>query len=170
MKKVKILLSAIAVSLVLTATSQELPRHVFCSGGGHYQSAVMQVSWTIGQAEPVATTSQPTVIFCPGFQQYDDQTVSIKEIISHGEFRVYPNPCRDFVILDVNLDAQSSLSYRLYDFSGKLLLSNEFSSYSDHFHEVIGLGELPRGIYNLQLTAEEAGAGMIKKSIKLIRN
>jgi hypothetical protein len=170
MKNVKLLLSAIAVSLALTATSQELPRHVFCTGGGHYQSAVMQVSWTIGQAEPVATTSQPTVIFCPGFQQYDDQAVSIQEIGNPGEFLVYPNPCRDFVILDVRLDAQSSLSYRLYDFSGKLLLSNAFSLYSDHFHEVIRLGDLPRGIYNLQLTAEAAGAEKYQKSIKLIRN
>ena len=93
MKQLKLLLFLIAVSLAYTSSAQMLPRHVFCSGGGNFESAAMHVSWTIGQAQTVATFYEPTIIFSAGFQQFDDQPVMIQEMIRESQILVYPNPC-----------------------------------------------------------------------------
>ena len=168
MKHLKPLFMVIAVSLTFTGFSQELPRHVFSSGGGNYESVAMHASWTIGQAEPVATTSQPTVILSSGFQQFDDQLVSVKEINEESEFLVYPNPCSDYVKLDATFELPTGMCYTLYDFSGRALLSKELSGQSS-YQEVIDLSNLPPGMYNLMIS-NTSGVDKTYKSIKLIRN
>ncbi|MEA1897367.1 MAG: hypothetical protein U9N53_06850, partial [Bacteroidota bacterium] len=132
MKHLKLLLVVIAVLLAFTGYSQELPRHVFSSGGGDYESVVMHASWTIGQAEPVATTSQPTVILSSGFQQFDDQLVSVKERSEENEFLVYPNPCSDYVHLQMEFDQVTEITYTMYDFSGKALFSKDLSGHHSY--------------------------------------
>ncbi len=169
MKHLKLLLIVIAVSLAYTGTSQELSRHVFSAGGGNYQSAAMHVSWTIGQADPVATSYQPTVILSAGFQQFDDLLVSVEEVNMESIFQVYPNPCSDNIRLDVQFEQSSSLSYRLYDFSGKMLISKKIPGQATIFQEVIDLSDLAPGMYNLMVIIENANTKSYE-SIKLIRN
>ncbi|MCD4789097.1 MAG: T9SS type A sorting domain-containing protein [Bacteroidales bacterium] len=169
MKHLKLLLIVIAVSLAYTGTSQELSRHVFSAGGGNYESADMHVSWTIGQAEPVATSYQPTVIISAGFQQFDDQLVSVDEVSRENNFLVYPNPCSDFIRLDIQFEQSSSLSYRLYDFIGKMLINKKIPGQATSYQEVIDLSDLAPGIYNLMVITESSTTTSIK-SIKLIRN
>ena len=169
MKHLKLLLIVIAISLAYTGTSQELSRHVFSSGGGNYQTGAMHVSWTIGQAEPVATSYQPTVILSAGFQQFDNQLVSVQEVNVERFFQLYPNPCSDNIRLDVQFEQSSSLSYRLYDFSGKMLISKEIPGQATSFQEVIDLSDLAPGMYNLMVITEN-GTTTSFKSIKLIRN
>ena len=168
MKHLKPLLVVIAVLLTFAGFSQELPRHVFSSGGGNYESVVMHVSWTIGQAEPVATTFQPTVILSSGFQQFDDQLVSVKERSEENEFLVYPNPCSDYVHLQMEFNQATEITYTLYDFSGKALFGKELSGHHS-YREHIDLGELAPGMYNLMITNTN-GVDKQIKSIKLIRN
>ena len=169
MKHLKLLLIVIAVSLAYTGTSQELSRHVFSAGGGNYQSGAIHVSWTIGQAEPVATSYQPTVIISAGFQQFDDQMVSVEEVNVESNFLVYPNPCSEYIRLDVQFEQSSSLSYKLYDFSGKMLLSKEMPVQATSFQEVIDLSDLAPGMYNLMVIIDN-GNTTSYESIKLIRN
>ena len=169
MKHLKLLLIVIAVSLAYTGTSQELSRHVFSAGGGNYQTGAIHVSWTIGQAEPVATSYQPTVILSAGFQQFDDQLVSVEEVNVESNFQLYPNPCSDNIRLDVQFEQSSGLSYRLYDFSGKMLISKEIPGQATSFQEVIDLSDLAPGMYNLMVITEN-GTTTSFKSIKLIRN
>jgi len=129
----------------------------------------MHVSWTIGQAEPVASSSQPTVILCAGFQQFDDQLVSVQEVRLESNFQVYPNPCSEYVRLDVQFEQASDLSYRLYDFSGKMLLIKEIPGQATSYSEVIDLSNLAPGMYNLMVIVEN-GNTTSYESIKLIRN
>ena len=158
----------IAVSLTFTGFSQEIPRHVFCSGGDNYETAAVQLSWTIGQAEPEATSYQPTVILSSGFQQFDDTPVTVMEINEESEFLVYPNPCNDYVRFYAKFELPTGICYTLYDFSGKKLLRKELSGQSS-YQEVIDLNNLPPGIYNLMMTYTN-GVDKSYKSIKLIRN
>lgn len=158
----------IAVSLTFTGISQELPRHVFCSGGDNYSTATVQLSWTIGQAEPVATTYQPIVILGSGFQQFDDQLVSVRELGEDHEILLYPNPCKDFVRLEMSFERSTEICYTLYDFSGRTLLSRKLSG-QDSYQESIDLSSLAPGIYNLMLNIG-SGDDRELKSFKLIRN
>ncbi len=167
MKHLKPLLVVIAVSLAFTGFSQELPRHVFSAGGGYYETAVIEASWTIGQAGPLATTYHPAIILSSGFQQLDDLPVSVTEINEEGEFLVYPNPCSDYVQLNATFELPTGVSYTLYDFSGKALISEKLSG-ENSYQEVIDLSNLPPGMYNLMIITA-SGTDKQFKSIKLIR-
>ncbi len=168
MKHLKPLLMVIAVSLTFTGISQELPRHVFSSGGDNYSTASVQLSWTIGQAEPVATTYQPIVILSSGFQQFDDQLVSVREVGKDHKILLYPNPCKDFVRLELSFEQDTEVCYSLYDFSGRTLFQQKLSG-QDSYQESIDLSDLPSGIYNLMLNIG-SGNDRELKSFKLIRN
>jgi hypothetical protein len=168
MKQLKPLLIVIAVSLAFQCNAQDLSRLVFCAGGGSYQSGAMHLSWTIGQGQPVATSYQPTVILSPGFQQFDDQLVSVKEVNQDIEFQVYPNPFSSYVYLDVQLDQPSGMNYKLYDFSGKMLVNKEIPSRATSYQEVIDLSHLAPGMYNLTVVTEGETTSSVK-SIKLIK-
>ena len=158
----------IAVSLTITGFSQELPRHVFCSGGDSYEAAAVQLSWTIGQAEPLATTFHPGAILGSGFQQFDDQLVSVREINEDHAILLYPNPCHGQSWLKADFNQTTLICYTLYDFSGKALLSNELSGQLS-YQEAIDLSNFPPGIYNLMLTMESGNRKYVE-SIKVIRN
>ena len=157
----------IAVSLAFTGRSQEMPRHVFCSGGGSYQAAAIHASWTIGQAEPLATHYQPTVILGSGFQQFDDQPVSVREINRENVFLVYPNPCIDRVYLSADLENPAAVTLIIYDFSGKAVLNKSLPEQRT-CREIIELGDLSPGMYNLMILQQSETEKRIE-SIKLIR-
>ena len=158
----------IVVSLTFTGFSQELPRHVFSSGGDNYATASVQLSWTIGQGEPEATTYQPGVILSSGFQQFDDMLISVEEISREQDILLYPNPCKDFVRVNAEFEQSTEVVYTLYDFSGKALFSKKLSGQSS-YQEEIDLSNLPAGMYNVMLSIG-SGADMQHQSIKLIRN
>lgn len=160
-------LLVIVVSCSLAGFSQELPRHVFCSGGDHYEAASVQLSWTIGQDEPLATGQQSTVILCSGFQQFDDQLVSVREPEDDHQIRLYPNPCRDFIRLDASFDQNTPIAYTLYDLHGRALQKERFST-KKSYREEIGLSGLSPGMYNLIFIIGD-GENAQMKSIKIIR-
>ena len=169
MKQLKLLLFLMTVSLAHTSSAQMLPRHVFCSGGGNFESAAIHVSWTIGQAEPVATFYEPTIIFSAGFQQFDDQPVMLQEMSGKSEIMVYPNPCNDFVCLDFQSEKSARLSYKLYDFSGKILINKDIPGQASRIQELIELTDLAPGMYNLMVVTENDNIKSYE-SFKLIRN
>jgi len=168
MKQFKpMLLLVIIVSCVLAGFSQEMPRHVFCAGGGNYETATVQLSWTIGQDQPLATTHDPIVILCSGFQQFDDQLVSVREEIPEHQITLYPNPCIDFVRLEASFDQNTPMAFTLFDLHGRALLKDRFSD-KKSYHEEIKLGGISPGIYNLVFIIG-TGENAQTKSIKIIR-
>ena len=169
MKHMKLLLMLIAITLAGSALSQEMPRHVFAAGGGNFESSAMHVSWTIGQSSPVETSSGAGIIFSPGFQQFDDQMVSVKENSIEGSFLVFPNPCTEFVQIDIELERTATIDYILYDFSGKMLLNKEIPTRATNHQEVIDLHDLAPGMYNLMLQINN-GSTISQESIKLIKH
>lgn len=168
MKQLKLLLFVIAVSLVYTSSAQTMPRHAISSGGGNFESASAHVSWTIGQSEPVSTIYQPTIILHGGFQQYVAIPVSIQEVENEDKVLLYPNPCNDYVILELELRHNSETSYQLYDAWAKLLLSKTIPGQTNSIKEIIDLSSLSPGIYNLKLLIRNEKSWSIQ-SIKLIR-
>jgi hypothetical protein len=169
MKHLKpMMLLVVVVSCALAGFSQEMPRHVFSSGGDHYQAAAVQLSWTIGQAEPLATNQEPSVILSSGFQQFDDQLVSVREAESDHRITLYPNPCTNFVRFDASFHQITPVSYTLFDLHGRALQKERFSA-KKLYREEISLSAFSPGIYNLMFIIGD-GENAQMKSIKIIRN
>ena len=155
------------VSLVLSGYSQELSRHVFCTAGDHHKTAVVELAWTIGQAEPGATTYHPAVILCFGFQQQDDMLVSVQETEDGQEVLFYPNPCSGHAFMELSLKTASDVSYTLYDLHGRLVINGELQGQS-YYYKQLDLGDLPPGIYNLIISYGSNQSKPIK-SLKIIK-
>lgn len=169
MNKLKPVLLVIAVSLVGVCSAQMLPRHVYCSGGGNFESASVHLSWTIGQAEPVTTVYQPTVILHCGFQQYVDIPVAIKEVDLSKDASVYPNPCHDYAVITVRNPQLRGLSYSLHDLNGKLIMKREMSIAASPCNESLDLQSLPKGIYHLSISMETDEKNIVEQ-VKLIKH
>jgi hypothetical protein len=167
MKRVKPLLLVMVVTLTLTGYSQELSRHVFCTAGDHHKTAVVELAWTIGQAEPEATTFHPTVILCSGFQQQDDMLVSVEETEDGQEILFYPNPCSGQAFMKISLKTASDVTYTMYDLHGRIVLNGELQGQS-YYYKHLDLGDLPPGIYNLFISYGSDQSNPIK-SLKIIK-
>lgn len=88
-------------------------------------------------------------------------TMSLPET-DGSAFSLYPNPATDVVTVksgnDINLTAAA-----VYDLSGKLLMQQQFSVSSEN---TVSVGNLPAGIYLMQLTGSNGNVYSHKLSVK----
>ena len=75
---------------------------------------------------------------------------------------VYPNPTTDNVVLNITNFASNTLSYQLYDLSGKLLFNNKIND----SQTIIALKTLPLATYNLKIVNENTTT----KTFKIIKS
>ncbi|HSG67691.1 MAG TPA: T9SS type A sorting domain-containing protein [Bacteroidales bacterium] len=153
MKQLKLFALVVAVSVLQPCLAQTMPRHAMGAGSGNFESAIMHVSWTIGQSEPVNTVVQPTVILCSGFQQNDAVPVSVPEADLVGNIMLYPNPCKDHVMINLTLEDPTALNYTIYDVSARVLLNGSTESLQGEYSKKVDLSNLPPGMYYLKLEA-----------------
>ena len=84
-----------------------------------------------------------------------------KKIQISGEFKVYPNPCKDYVIAEYTKGELTDLCYiNLYDKSGKRIASFSMKHSADQV--VIPLQQYPKGNYFLQLFVNGKSKGVKK--------
>ncbi|HET6558666.1 MAG TPA: T9SS type A sorting domain-containing protein [Prolixibacteraceae bacterium] len=76
--------------------------------------------------------------------------------IDDPTFRVYPNPCFDKII--VQLNGTEKFYYKLFNSNGQLVKAGQLT---DH---TIGLNDLPNGLYNLQI-----GNDKMQESRKIVK-
>jgi hypothetical protein len=70
-------------------------------------------------------------------------------------FRFYPNPAKDFVLIEAE---GKEVSVAVYDLNGRLLLQQEVKS-----RQPVSVGSLPAGLYLLQVTRD--GQSEMKKLV-----
>ncbi|MFN4257075.1 MAG: DUF4397 domain-containing protein, partial [Saprospiraceae bacterium] len=68
---------------------------------------------------------------------------------------LWPNPTSDELQIGFNLDKATALRYRVFDLNGKMIVEGDFGTVSSgEFREKLPVGELPVGLYHLQLVGE----------------
>lgn len=168
MKQLKFILIVVAVAMAYNCPAQMMPRHAISAGGGNYESAMIQLSYTIGQSEPVETFAYPSITFHGGFQQFVFIPVSVPEQEQECEILLYPNPCTNRVVLDVEMSGLTELSYLLYDTEASLLATKTLKVGNDRLQETISMESMPPGIYNLKLLIIDKDSWNVH-SIKIIK-
>lgn len=86
--------------------------------------------------------------------------VSVKDILSANDFKVFPNPAGD--VLTVSWDQQIGgvLTAAVYNVQGQLLFSREAAAITGSMQ--LTVNTLPQGMYLLQLTTEK---GLVTKKV-----
>jgi len=160
MKKLILLL---LFSFSLMAFSQQISPDVIASGGDHFESDELSLSWTIG--ETVVSTLESDVILTQGFHQGNFIITAIDEKeLENLSINIFPNPTPDYLYIDwkSNTDLMEQVHIQLLDMNGKVLLEKSYHSPSDIM--MINLQSYERAHYILRLIN-----GKQMKSFKIIK-
>lgn len=103
--------------------SQTITPDLITASGDFYKTSTGSLSWTIG--EPITETfSGSNSILTQGVQQskwvVNPSGVEDEEL---GRYKIYPNPVRDNLYVELLTDQVFNVS--LYDINGRLLLTRE---------------------------------------------
>lgn len=80
--------------------------------------------------------------------------VSVNEIVSLEETKVYPNPNRGTFTVELNASKTSEVEIEIYDLVGKIVYQQKLGQLSGNtYHEINA--EIPSGIYMLRVSNEE---------------
>lgn len=162
MERLKFQITAVIILIIgLTDLSAQ---QALIGSGGDAVGAGGSVSYSVGQ--PVYTTATGTNgSVAQGVQQPYEISVAIgveeaDDIIL--EYRVYPNPTSGKLVLSVKNYKSEELSYRIFDFSGKLLQDRRLQGST----VTIELDNLARAVYFLKIIDHQQEV----KTFKIIKN
>ena len=132
------------------------------AAGNRAQSAAGSVSYSVGQIfyEPQQSATGKVN---PGVQQpYEIFTLATTENTVKSTITVYPNPVKDFLIVDFNSEKLERSRFQLFDATGKIITQGELKNVKTE----ISASTLSAGMYILSIT----NAGKTLKSFKIIKN
>ncbi|MEY2828404.1 MAG: hypothetical protein RIQ33_262 [Bacteroidota bacterium] len=92
-----------------------------------------------------------------GLYKLEDTIVSSqqKSTLSNEELRCYPNPTKDFVVVEFNLNEAQNCNIEVTDVNGKTVLTNEFTGVAGLNSKKILFQNLSKGIYFVRLISSE---------------
>jgi hypothetical protein len=136
---------------------------VVISAGGDASGSGGTVSYSVGQIVYTTNTGANGSV-AQGVQQPFEISIvhSIEDNSINLELTVYPNPTNNFLTLYLGNSELSTLSFQLYDISGKIIKSRKIISST----EIIGMENLPSAIYFLKV----ANNNKEVKTFKIIKN
>ncbi len=103
---------------------------------------------------------------CKGIETlYVSELVDVIEINNKGiVVKLYPNPARDKLFFDINVDKPVDLKLELLNVNGKALISNRLSVQS-YRNQVLDISPFPSGIYYLRMYGVQDNKAIIRKII-----
>jgi hypothetical protein len=130
--------------------------------GGTCHLGDVTMHWTIGESV-VSTIQVPDVVLTQGFDQHDQQIISLPVTLTEEEVTVeiFPNPVASILTITV-VDFNQETSYKLLTIDGKPMLSGEFKA-TKH---AIDFSNYASGAY--MLTVRQLNQPV--KTFKIIKN
>jgi hypothetical protein len=130
--------------------------------GSSATSGGISISWSMGEAM-IGTVSGNQAIVTIGFQQAFTEVVSgIEDAPSNG-IHVYPNPARDFIVLELQRDYGKDFEVKVFNLSGSTVLQETITAFTGKLE--LDISTLSSGPYEIILVwpnAKLANIGFIK--------
>ncbi|TVQ17814.1 MAG: T9SS C-terminal target domain-containing protein [Bacteroidetes bacterium] len=137
---------------------QAVSQEVVSSAGNYHESETMSISWTLGETV-TETFTAGELILTQGFQQPTLIVVSVDELADFDlTVTAFPNPTADILTVKLENHNYDKVSYTLYDMSGRLFTSGDFSG----SEERISFTSLKSGVYFLTIMVEGKEARTLK--------
>jgi Secretion system C-terminal sorting domain len=80
--------------------------------------------------------------------------------------KIFPNPTSAIVIVNINEQINGSVVIKIYDNNGRLVKNDNHIFWGNQFRKLINLGELPSGIYMIELITKK---GNLKTKISVLK-
>ena len=166
MKKHLIILLASFFSLYVSG--QSISSYVIGSAGESVEADGISLSWTLGEiAIETLEDAGNTLILTQGFQQGYFEITSIKDpllVSNKFKLKVYPNPAKEFVWVELNSEEINKALVEMYDIEGKLVY-NGFINIED-VRTQIDLTNMRSSQYILRISDS---SGNLLQTYKLIK-
>ena len=161
MKKIFSVSKILAVLLLAISGISEAQQTII-PAGNNAQSATGSVSYSVGQIFYESQTSATGEVN-PGVQQpYEIFVLATNENALQKNISVYPNPVKDFLIVDFNAEKLEKSSYQLFDGTGRMINKGALKNLKTE----INTSTLASGLYMLSIMSK----GTIVKTFKIIKN
>lgn len=153
-------------SFMIYGQNDTISSHVVASAGGDTTLNGVSVSWTLGEVAIETIADQDsTVILTQGFQQGYFEITSVGEPLSNEfEIKIYPNPAREYVYVDLKSNEIKSTVVEIFNMDGKLVYNQKFD-YAAGPNQVT-LNGLNSNQYILRVTDSK---GNVLQTFKLIK-
>lgn len=153
----KQLLTGLSLLILSSAArAQSADRQVLGSSGGSYSGAALAADYTTGEVA-TQTGSSGSFVLSQGFQQPGSNGTGISDAAPVTvDWKLYPNPAGNSIILELNSSTLASLQFSLSSVTGQLLRQQtEFVSINGGRKQNIDLSGLAAGIYFVNLYSKD---------------
>lgn len=147
--------------MVLLSAAAFAQRLVGVAGSSSLSGGIT-ISWSIGEAV-IGTTSGSQAIVTIGFQQAFTELVSGVEDLPSTGIHLYPNPARDFVVLELQRDYGKDFEVTVFNLSGSRIIQKTIAAFTREIE--LDISTLTSGPYEIILVwpnAKLASIGFIK--------
>ena len=145
MKKLYLLLFLISFfSLVVKA--QQLSPEVICSATGSVNNGNARIDWVIGETITDLVLNNDVSRLTSGFAQPTYIITAVKNNLSDN-VKLYPNPTKDFLVIQSNNNVLKNMHFEMYDALGKKLNEGNIQDNTTN----INCSQLLPAIYYLKL-------------------
>ena len=132
------------------------------ASGNNAQSATGSVSYSVGQMFDQSLSSASGKVNQGVQQPYEIYTLATNESAMQKKITVYPNPVKDFLIVDFNSEKLQNAKYQLFEGTGRIINQGGLRDLKNE----INTSTLNSGMYILSISSE----GKTMKTFKIIKN
>ena len=132
------------------------------TSGNNAQSATGSVSYSVGQMFDQSLSSVSGKVNQGVQQPYEIYTLATNESAVQKKITVYPNPVKDFLIVDFNSEKLQNAKYQLFEGTGRIINQGGLRDLKNE----INTSTLNSGMYILSISSE----GKTMKTFKIIKN
>lgn len=163
-----IITTIITLFIFCNAQAQQIEKQVISSTGNDVSTGFYKISQTVGESV-IETFTSGSFILGQGFQQVTeggDTAISIKEIDLIVDYKLYPNPTKDVVNLELVLNnSNSDVFISLYDIQGRIIISKTLKLENNDKQQIqFSLMNESNGIYFLKMSNTE---GTLAKTLEI---
>lgn len=135
--------------LCFTLFAQSTSPEIISTTGEVYNGTNIQLDWTIGELV-IETIEHSNDKLTQGFHQPEYLITAVNELPPNlASVRIYPNPTRDNLHIDMELEKNNEVQIQLVDMVGKVLWEKNVIGKS--IKEEKEMDPLPSGIYIVKL-------------------
>lgn len=154
--------------LFFSLQAQQIEKQVISSTGNNVSAGSFKISQTVGESV-VTTFTSGSFILGQGFQQVSesvDTAISIKEIDLIVDYKLFPNPTKDVVNLELVLkNSNGGVFISLFDIEGRTIESKSLKLENDEKNQTqFSLINESNGIYFLKISNAE---GTLAKTLEI---
>jgi type IX secretion system substrate protein len=156
----------LSIILSLSLHAQQVTPNVINSAGGSNSTGILFVDWSVGEMPVILTSSGNNLYITNGFLQagsgFIPNGLLNLPVLTNLEIKIFPNPVRDELQIQFQLNHAGKIQIILFDISGKKLMDRQWSYIGGSQVRLINLKTYPQGSYQLFLYYKPANGAQPK--------